>query len=101
MTDTIPNPPACNAEGFRITGYGDGSFLHARKRARADMGSAVVDEILVDFIGKDKKIMAPGKVCDPLEFNSAENLPRGIGGCVHHDPSGPGCNGLFQILGRK
>src|SRR5205823_10018846 len=63
----VADTPSSDAEGLGITGHGDGALPHTGKRGRTDM-PALIDEIFINFIGKDEQIMLLCEGRYPIEF---------------------------------
>ena len=70
--------PACDAVGLRKRIDSDGAVAHALERGHGNVLGAVVEHVLVDFIGNGVGIPADAEVPDGFELGALENLSRGI-----------------------
>ena len=78
-SQTLANAPAGNAKGLGIAGHGDRPLAHARQRSHADV-LAFKDEIFVNLVGKDEKVMPLGEMAIHSSSSRVKTLPEGLAG---------------------
>ena len=101
VADAVSHPPARDAEGLGHAGYGDGPFPYTRQRHGRDMFCIPVEEVLVDLVGEDEKVISFRKVSYEFEFILSEDLARRVGRRVHHDASCLRRDGILKIFQEK
>ncbi len=60
---------------------------------------AVVDEVLVDFVGEEEEVVRAADGGDGFDFGERENLSAGIGGGVEQDGAGARGDGRVEGVG--
>ncbi len=67
----VADAPAGNRKGLAEARNHDGALAHAGQRGRANVPRAVVDEVLVNFVGEQEEIVLDGRVARPLRARAA------------------------------
>src|SRR5215813_4441951 len=63
------------------------------------MFAAIEEEVLVNLIREDEKIVTRGRIVDPLQFLTAKHFARWIRGRVDDDCPGACCDRTLQVSG--
>ena len=100
LSHAVADPPAGNAEGLGIARHGNRALHHPREGGEAQVRTAVVEEVLVDFVGEHEEVVAQGEIRNPLQLRPAIDLPGGIARRVDHDGLCPAGNRALQV-GRR
>src|SRR5271157_1036057 len=66
----------------------DGVVAHAVQPRHGDVLGAIVDDVLVDFVGNAVGVPAHAEIADEFEFGAGENFAGGIVGRVQDDGLG-------------
>ena len=80
--DRIAHAPTGDAIGFRQAVDGNGPLGHTGKRRHRDMLAAVVNQVLIDFIGHDASVRVLNDSSDGFELGARKDFARGIVGRI-------------------
>jgi hypothetical protein len=64
----VADAPAGDAERFGEAGDGDGALGHARQRGEANVALAVEQEVLVNLVRENNKVVLDREAGDGLQF---------------------------------
>src|SRR5215469_8201646 len=84
-SDGPADTPAGDTIGFGHAIDDDGVVAHAVDACHGEVLGAVVENVLVDFVGDAVAVPAQTKITDELEFAARVNLAGGVVGCVEND----------------
>src|SRR3990172_3596180 len=77
--------PAGYAVGLGKAVDGDGALAHPREAGNGDVTAAVVQDVLIDFVGDGEHVVAAAEGRDGFQFLSVEYFAGGIVGSVDDD----------------
>ena len=72
----VAHPPAGDRKCLAEAGNHDGALAHSGQRRRADVARAVVDEVLVNFVGDEEEIVLDGELRDGFKLGQRKDLSR-------------------------
>ena len=74
------------------------AVAHALERGHGDVPGAVVEDVLVDFVGDGEGIPAHAEIADGFEFLAGEHLAGGIVRRIDDDGLGARAKGARQFV---
>ena len=75
--DKVSHTPTGGIEGFAGRSHGQGTFVKLRGQG-ANPGEWDIKEAIIDFVGKDDKIVLDTKLTNTFQFSARENLANRI-----------------------
>ena len=90
--------PPCHGISFAHTVDQDGALPHAWKRQDGNMHGAIVEDVLVDFVGDAVGVPANAEIADEFEFAAREHFSGGIVGRVEDDGFCLGTKGRREFV---
>src|ERR1019366_4303765 len=90
--------PSSHAISFRHSIDGNRAVAHAVQRCHRDVLRAVVNNVLVNFVGNREGVPAHAKVADEFQLFAGKHLARGIIRRVDDDSFGLGAERASQLV---